>query len=102
MEVWGLEAHSAAYVLREMMTVKADDVEGREALTKAIMADGGNGLSRGTVLKPGLPDSFGLLLSELRSLGLNPELILEKSEASMKPLSRPEEANGDFAIGAGD
>ena len=102
MEVWGLEAHSAAYVLREMMTVKADDVEGREALTKAIMADGGDGLSRGTVLKPGLPDSFGLLLSELRSLGLNPELIWEKSQASMKPLSRPEETNGDFAIHAGD
>ena len=102
MEVWGLEAHSAAYVLREMMTVKADDVEGREALTKAIMADGGNGLNKGTVLKPGLPDSFGLLLSELRSLGLNPELIWEKSEASMKPLSRPEETNGDIAIHAGD
>ena len=102
MEVWGLEAHSAAYVLREMMTVKADDVEGREALTRAIMADGGNGKRRGTVLKPGLPDSFGLLLSELRSLGLNPELIWEKSEASMKPLSRPEETNGDVAIHAGD
>ena len=102
MEVWGLEAHSAAYVLQEMMTVKADDVEGREALTRAIMADDGNGLSRGTVLRPGLPDSFGLLLSELRSLGLNPELMWERTGKSMKPLSRPEETYGDAAINAGD
>ena len=102
MEVWGLEAYSAAHLLQEMMTVKSDDVKGREALTKAIMADTGNGISRGTVLKPGLPDSFGLLLSELRSLGLNPELIWNQSEKLTQPLRRPEEMYGEVAADTGD
>lgn len=102
MEVWGLEAYSAAHILQEMMTVKADDVAGREALTRVIMADDGNGLSRGTVLRPGLPDSFGLLMSELRSLGLNVELVRNRSETSMKSLARPEETYGEIAIHTGD
>ena len=102
MEVWGLEAYSAAHVLLEMMTVKSDDVAGREALTRAIMADGGNGLNRGTVLKPGLPDSFGLLLSELRSLGLNPKLIWNQSEKLTTPILRPEEIYGEVSADTGD
>ncbi len=102
MEVWGLEAYSAAHVLQEMMTVKSDDVDGREALLRAIMADDGSGLSKGTLIRPGVPDSFELLLSELRSLGLNPELIRETQEIASTPLLRPEESYDDAALNAGD
>ena len=102
MEVWGLEAYSAAHVLQEMMTVKSDDVGGREALLGAIMADDGSGFSKGTLIKPGVPDSFELLLSELRSLGLNPELIRDTPEIATTPLPRPEESHDDAALNAGD
>ena len=102
MEVWGLEAYSAAHVLQEMMTVKSDDVGGREALLRAIMADGGSGFSKGTLIKPGVPDSFELLLSELRSLGLNPELIQDTPDIATTPLLRPEDSYDDAALNAGD
>ena len=102
MEVWGLEAYSAAHVLQEMMTVKSDDVGGREALLRAIMAYDGSGFSKGTLIKPGIPDSFELLLSELRSLGLNPELIRDTSEIATTPLMRPEESYDDAALNTGD
>ncbi len=102
MEVWGLEAYSAAHLLQEMMTVKSDDVGGREALLRAIMADDGSGFSKGTQIKPGVPDSFELLLSELRSLGLNPELIRDTPEIATAPLPRPEESYDDAALNAGD
>ena len=102
MEVWGLEAYSAAHILQEMMTVKSDDVGGREALLRAIMADDENGFSKGTLLRPGVPDSFELLLSELRSLGLNPELIRDTPEIATTPLPRPEESYDDAALNAGD
>ena len=82
MEVWGLEAYSAAHVLWEMLTVKSDDVEGRNKVAKAIMADREFVDSSATRLEAGLPSSFELLLSELRSLGLNPELIREDSEGT--------------------
>ena len=75
MEVWGLEAYSAAHVLWEMLTVKSDDMEGRNVVTKAIMADRELIDNSETRVKAGLPSSFELLLLELRSLGLNPELI---------------------------
>ena len=102
MEVWGLEAYSAAHVLQELMTVKSDDVGGREALLRAIMVDDGRGFSKGTLIKPGVPDSFELLLSELRSLGLNPELIRDTSEIATTPLLRPEESYDNAALNAGD
>ena len=102
MEVWGIEAYSAAHVLQEMVTVKSDDVRGREALLKAIMADSGSGFSKGTQIKPGVPDSFELLLSELKSLGLNPELIQDMPEIATTPLLRPEESNDDAALNTGD
>lgn len=75
MEVWGLEAYSAAHVLWEMLTVKSDDMEGRNMVAKAIMSDRELIDSSETRVKAGLPSSFELLLLELRSLGLNPELI---------------------------
>ena len=102
MEVWGLEAYSAAHVLQEMMTVKADDVGGREALLRAIMADDGTGFSKGTLIKPGVPDSFELLMSELKSLGLKPELIRDIPEITATPLPRPEETYDEAALHTGD
>ena len=77
MEVWALEAYSAAYMLREMLTVKSDDIEGRAEMLQAIMA-GGTGHSARRA--PGAPDSFRLLCTELRSLGLNPEFLNRRGE----------------------
>ncbi len=70
MEVWALEAYSAAYMLREMLTVKSDDIDGRAEMMKAVMA-GGTGQS--TMRRPGIPDSFNLLCAELQSLGIKIE-----------------------------
>ena len=64
MEVWALEAYGAAYTLREMLTVKSDDIEGRKQVYKNIID--GESASRTNV-----PESFKVLLKEIRSLGLN-------------------------------
>ena len=77
MEVWALEAYSAAYMLREMLTVKSDDIEGRAEMLQAIMASGTGQSARRA---PGAPDSFRLLCAELRSLGLNPEFLNRRGE----------------------
>ena len=76
MEVWALEAYGAAYTLQEMLTVKSDDVAGRTKVYEAIV--------RGDdTFELGIPESFNVLVKEMRSLGLNVEL------ASLKRL--PEE-----------
>ena len=62
----------------------------------------GAGFSKDTLIRPGVPDSFELLLSELRSLGLNPELIRDTLEIATTPLLRPEESYDDAALNAGD
>jgi DNA-directed RNA polymerase subunit beta len=67
MEVWALEAYGAAYTLQEMLTVKSDDVQGRNAMYKNIV-DG----EYETVA--GIPESFNVLVKEIRSLGINIEL----------------------------
>ncbi len=67
MEVWALEAYGAAYTLQEMLTVKSDDVVGRTKLYKNIV-DGDHRM------EPGMPESFNVLLKEIRSLGINMEL----------------------------
>ncbi|RUO42799.1 DNA-directed RNA polymerase subunit beta [Aliidiomarina taiwanensis] len=67
MEVWALEAYGAAYTLQEMLTVKSDDVEGRTKMYKNIV--GGN-----YEMDPGMPESFNVLLKEIRSLGISIEL----------------------------
>ncbi len=67
MEVWALEAYGAAYTLQEMLTVKSDDVAGRTKLYKNIV-DGDHRM------EPGMPESFNVLLKEIRSLGINMEL----------------------------
>ena len=67
MEVWALEAYGAAYTLREMLTVKSDDVSGRTKVYEAIVKGDEN-------FESGIPESFNVLVKELRSLGLNVEL----------------------------
>jgi len=68
MEVWALEAYGAAYTLQEMLTVKSDDVAGRTKVYEAIV--------RGDdTFEAGIPESFNVLVKEMRSLGLNVELI---------------------------
>ncbi|MFT6086142.1 MAG: DNA-directed RNA polymerase subunit beta [Glaciecola sp.] len=71
MEVWALEAYGAAYTLQEMLTVKSDDVNGRTKMYKNIV-DGDHRM------EPGMPESFNVLLKEIRSLGINIELEEQK------------------------
>jgi DNA-directed RNA polymerase subunit beta len=75
MEVWALEAYGAAYTLQEMLTVKSDDVAGRTKVYEAIV--------RGDdTFEAGIPESFNVLVKEMRSLGLNVELINSKQQRS--------------------
>jgi DNA-directed RNA polymerase subunit beta len=72
MEVWALEAYGAAYTLQEMLTVKSDDVAGRTNVYAKIV--------RGSdTFEAGIPESFNVLVKELRSLGLNVELKQESA-----------------------
>jgi DNA-directed RNA polymerase subunit beta len=73
MEVWALEAYGAAYTLREMLTIKSDDVEGRSRAYSA-MVNGEN------IPEPSTPESFNVLLNEMRSLALDVELVSEEEE----------------------
>jgi DNA-directed RNA polymerase subunit beta len=70
MEVWALEAYGATYTLQEMLTVKSDDVTGRTRMYKNIV-DGDHRM------EPGMPESFNVLVKEIRSLGINIELESE-------------------------
>ncbi len=72
MEVWALEAYGAAYTLQEMLTVKSDDVAGRTKMYKNIV-DGDHRM------EPGMPESFNVLVKEIRSLGINIELEADNS-----------------------
>ena len=67
MEVWALEAYGAAYTLQEMLTVKSDDVAGRTKMYKNIV-DGDHRM------EPGMPESFNVLVKEIRSLGIDIDL----------------------------
>jgi DNA-directed RNA polymerase subunit beta len=67
MEVWALEAYGAAYTLQEMLTVKSDDVNGRTKMYKNIV-DGDHRM------EPGMPESFNVLVKEIRSLGIDIDL----------------------------
>jgi DNA-directed RNA polymerase subunit beta len=82
MEVWALEAYGAAYTLQEMLTVKSDDVAGRTKVYEAIV--------RGDdTFEAGIPESFNVLVKEMRSLGLNVELA---SKRLPSPAAPPAEA----------
>jgi DNA-directed RNA polymerase subunit beta len=67
MEVWALQAYGAAYTLQEMLTVKSDDVVGRSKVYEAIVKGD-------DTFEAGIPESFNVLVKEMRSLGLNVEL----------------------------
>ena len=74
MEVWALEAYGAAYTLQEMLTVKSDDVAGRTKVYESIVKGEDN-------YEAGIPESFNVLIKEIRSLGLNIELMDSDDEA---------------------
>ena len=77
MEVWALEAYGAAHTLRELLTYKSDDVQGRTRMYKQIV-DGTN------EVETGMPESFNVLMKEIRSLGLNIDLIENSAAAKRK------------------
>lgn len=78
MEVWALEAYSAAYTLQEMLTIKSDDVVGRVKTYEAIVKGE-------EVIQPGVPESFHVLLKELQGLGLSVELLSQDIEQIQEP-----------------
>jgi len=87
MEVWALEAYGAAYTLQEMLTVKSDDVAGRTKVYEAIV--------RGDdTFEAGIPESFNVLVKEMRALGLNVELLQTPAPADndAQPKLPPSEA----------
>jgi DNA-directed RNA polymerase subunit beta len=79
MEVWALEAYGAAYTLQEMLTVKSDDVAGRTKVYESIVRGEDN-------FESGIPESFNVLVKEMRSLGLNVELQQIKKPANAQEL----------------
>jgi DNA-directed RNA polymerase subunit beta len=74
MECWALQAHGAAYTLQEMLTIKSDDIDGRNAAYEAIVK--GN-----DVLEPTIPESFKVLVKELHSLGLDVQILDDVDKA---------------------
>ncbi|MEO1490444.1 MAG: DNA-directed RNA polymerase subunit beta, partial [Pseudomonadota bacterium] len=80
MEVWALQAYGAAYTLQEMLTVKSDDVVGRTKVYEAIVKGD-------DTFEAGIPESFNVLVKEMRSLGMNVEL---------KSLSEGDDEDGDM------
>ena len=74
MEVWALEAYGAAYTLQEMLTVKSDDVAGRTKVYESIVKGEDN-------FEAGIPESFNVLVKEVRGLGLNMELLDTEDDA---------------------
>jgi DNA-directed RNA polymerase subunit beta len=76
MEVWALEAYGAAHNLQEVLTIKSDDVSGRAKTYEAI-------IKNEEILQPGVPESFKVLIMELRSLGLAVEVISEEEKGSL-------------------
>jgi len=83
--VWALEAYGAAYTLQEMLTVKSDDVAGRTKVYESIV--------RGDdAFESGIPESFNVLVKEMRSLGLNVDLHNSKQQRGGDGGSMPEAA----------
>ncbi|MCH7624630.1 MAG: DNA-directed RNA polymerase subunit beta [Chloroflexi bacterium] len=91
MEVWALEAYSAAYNLQEMLTVKSDDVVGRVKTYEAIVKGE-------DVIQPGIPESFHVLLKELQSLGLSVELLHEEPDRMSLVDAKDEDHMDDDAM----
>ena len=82
MEVWALEAYGVAYALQELLTVKSDDVVGRTKIYETIV--------KGTnTLEAGTPESFSVLVSELRGLCLDMKLLSSSDEPGQEPAPAP-------------
>ena len=93
MEVWAIEAYGAANILQEMLTVKSDDVSGREKAYASI--------TKGTnISEPGIPESFRVLVREMRSLGLDIRALGENNQEI--PDTIEDVSASDFARDAGD
>jgi DNA-directed RNA polymerase subunit beta len=91
MEVWALEAYGAAYALQEMLTVKSDDIIGRNKVFRAIV-DGKS------IPGPSLPESFRVLTRELQSLGISVELINRQTGFNEANKSLVEDSDGEDYI----
>ena len=87
MEVWALQAYGAAYTLQEMLTVKSDDVIGRTKVYEAIVKGD-------DTFEAGIPESFNVLVKEMRSLGLNVELELASSTSTTRATPRARRNKG--------
>ncbi len=94
MEVWALEAYGASYLLREMLTIKSDDIIGRNKVYKAIV-DGE------PIPEPGIPESFRVLVKELQGLGLSVKLIdnVTKEDVANKSLVEEMAKNSNSKYG---
>ena len=92
MEVWALYAYGAAHVLQEILTVKSDDVLGRVKVYEAIV--------KGTALpRPGVPESFKVLIKEFQALGLDISVINnDDQEVSFKELESDDEEPDEAAL----
>ncbi len=86
MEVWALEAYGAAYTLQEILTIKSDDVLGRVKTYESIVKGD-------SMLEPGVPESFKILVNELQSLGLR--ITVEDDRAREVDLKDREEESSD-------
>lgn len=85
MEVWALEAYGAAHILQEILTIKSDDMIGRAKTYEAIIKDR-------SIPKPGMPESFRVLLKELQSLAIDVKLLdKDKKEIDLKTMSKESE-----------
>ena len=84
MEVWALQAYGAAYTLQEMLTVKSDDVVGRTKVYEAIVKGD-------DTFEAGIPESFNVLVKEMRSLGLNVELLNDEVDEDGEKLAKAAE-----------
>ncbi len=91
MEVWALEAYGAAYTLQEILTVKSDDMVGRVKTYEAIFKGQ-------EIPKPGIPESFRVLVKEMQSLALDVRVLDEEGEeVDLKQTYEEDDARGDFA-----
>ena len=91
MEVWALEAYGASHILQEMLTVKSDDVNGRQKTYESII----KGLP---IAESGIPESFKVLVKELQALGLDVKILAEgNKEISLAELSQDEQDQPNMA-----
>ena len=83
--MWALEAYGAAYTLQEILTIKSDDIAGRTKVYESIVKGAQN-------FESGVPESFNVMVKELKSLGLNIELKqTDNSNNQLKPIGRDNE-----------